>query len=147
MQRSARTRLSPGLVSVGGITCALAAGIAFGQAAPGIYIGAQVYTQLPTTTLGGGGVYNQSAGSNNPILQNSYSLPPYGHADSVVAFDPIANGLFSASASSSINVLSVYNGTLSVAGQTSGGTADADQGWLRWFGQIFFRDKWICLSD
>jgi hypothetical protein len=65
-----------------------------------------------------------SAGGNSPILQNSYSLPPYGNSDSVVAFDPEANGLYSASASSSVNVLSAYNGTLSLSGQTSGGTAD-----------------------
>jgi len=123
---------------------ALCAGTAFGQAAPGIYISAQVYTQLPTTTLGGGGTYNVSAGSNSPIIQNSYSLPPYGHADSVVAFDPNANGLYSASAASSINVLSSYDGILSVSGQTSGGTADPNLpvdaesiGNVTWIDQVF----------
>ena len=85
---------------------------------------ADIGTSLPTTTLGGGGVYAQSGGTNGNLQQTTYSLPPMSHSDSVTAFDPVANGLFTDTASASVYLLSVDGPSLHAWIGSQGGTLD-----------------------
>ena len=86
-----------------------------------------IQTNLPTTTFGGGGQYtNQQLVGAQVILQEpSYNLAPISHSDTVTAFDPIANGIYTGTAAASVSDASIYEGKLmSTSIATQGGTAD-----------------------
>jgi len=95
---------------------------------PGISYSYQVYTNLPTTTFGGGGIFNEYGGNSIQIPPNAFGLTPIGHSDAVTAYDPNANGIFTVSASSAVNALAVYEQQLSVSAQASCYSADAYEG-------------------
>jgi hypothetical protein len=111
-----------------GIPLATVLGISFAvpnygvaQYAPGIYLSNEINTDLPTTTFGGGGPFEEGYGGDTPIVQSSATLAPIDHADSVTAYDAAGNGIYTVSASSAVNVLSVYKGQISVSDQASAG--------------------------
>jgi hypothetical protein len=95
----------------------------------GVFVSTGLTESVPTTTLGGGGTQSLYANpsSAGPLPQAYYSaVAPVGVADSVTAFDPIANGLFDASSKSFLNDLSISNGEIHLWVTTSGATADSN---------------------
>ena len=123
-----RVGISPMMVRTLTLFGLLVCGDALAQSAYGIYVNAGVTTTVPATSLGAGGTYVTYFGGDNLIPQNSHSLPPFGNADSVVAFDVTANALYSATSIANDYVLSAYDGILSLSNATSGGTADPNLG-------------------
>ena len=95
-------------------------------AAPVYYLNATaaIQTDLPTTTLGGGGLFQQSGGTVGNPVQTFYSMAPLSHSDSVTAFDPIANGLYTVTASASVPFLSIDGPVLRASAFSNGGSSD-----------------------
>jgi hypothetical protein len=91
----------------------------------GLEANAVIQTSLPTTTLGGGGLFQQRAGTAGIFIpQTTFDIPLLSHSDSVTAFDPNGNGIYTISASGSVDFFKIIGPNLHVLVQSQGGNSD-----------------------
>jgi PEP-CTERM motif len=110
---------------VASIPIGVRAGILLGTYPYGYYLSEELNVDLPTTTEGGGGNYLfTNPNSNAEIFAPAASLLPVSYANSVTAFDPVSNGIYTVSSSAGVPVLNGDGPFLHAWALTSGASAD-----------------------